>query len=279
MADAQVVSLASRLRSRREELGLSQAQAARELDVARTAYRLWEMEAAKPSPDRWRLIARWLGVSVSTMLLAEDLISDEEARSASSAVDELDRWDEAQRDQESQPASENFYDRSAAVLRAGVGRGVVGAADADALETLLERVRGKAPHILSGGWQRAMLRKDFPSDVNAPAAARAALEVTASDVSTRVVQDAHVVLSELVTNAVKAADDEALPVSVWIDVGADVLRIAVASALAPSASLSREAVALIDAMAERWGSAKEGGRRVVWCELGLVSPGDPTKRA
>ena len=47
----QVRSLAERLRERRAELGLSQSEAARELDVARTAYRLWEMEAAKPSPD------------------------------------------------------------------------------------------------------------------------------------------------------------------------------------------------------------------------------------
>ena len=55
--DAKVIPLGERLRLHRTERGLSQAQAARELEVARTAYRLWEMEAAKPSPDRWRLIA------------------------------------------------------------------------------------------------------------------------------------------------------------------------------------------------------------------------------
>src|SRR5690242_21006406 len=76
---AEVVSLGGRLKQRRTELGLSQAQAARELDVARTAYRLWEMEAAKPSPDRWRLLSSWLGISVTTMLLADDLVSEEEA--------------------------------------------------------------------------------------------------------------------------------------------------------------------------------------------------------
>ena len=79
MAAASVFPLADRLKQRREELGISQSQAARELDVARTAYRLWEMEAAKPAPDRWRLIASWLGVSVTTMLLAEDLVSEDEA--------------------------------------------------------------------------------------------------------------------------------------------------------------------------------------------------------
>src|SRR6188508_1007679 len=78
-AEAKVIPLGERLRTHRAEHGLSQAQAARELDVARTAYRLWEMEAAKPSPDRWRLIASWLGVSVTTMLLAEDRVSEDEA--------------------------------------------------------------------------------------------------------------------------------------------------------------------------------------------------------
>lgn len=39
---AEVVSLGGRPKQRRAELGLSQAQAARELDVTRTAYRLWE---------------------------------------------------------------------------------------------------------------------------------------------------------------------------------------------------------------------------------------------
>jgi transcriptional regulator with XRE-family HTH domain len=82
---AEVVSLGDRLKTRRARLGLSQAQAARELDVARTAYRLWEMEAAKPSPDRWRLISRWLGVSVTTMLLADQLISAEDASASSVA--------------------------------------------------------------------------------------------------------------------------------------------------------------------------------------------------
>src|SRR5689334_11511459 len=73
----EVISLAERLKQRREELGMSQAQAARELDVARTAYRLWELEAAKPSPDRWRLLSHWLGISVTALLLAEDLVSEE----------------------------------------------------------------------------------------------------------------------------------------------------------------------------------------------------------
>ena len=89
---AEVVSLADRLKQRRKELGMSQAQAARELDVARTAYRLWEMEAAKPQPDRWRLISRWLGVSVTTMLLSDE---DDGFETATDAFDRVGRdWEE-----------------------------------------------------------------------------------------------------------------------------------------------------------------------------------------
>src|SRR5918911_1374491 len=83
----EVVALGARLRQRREELGLTQTQAAQQLEVARTAYRLWEMEAARPAPDRWRLVARWLGVSMSTLLLAEGLISEEEHRASAAAAD------------------------------------------------------------------------------------------------------------------------------------------------------------------------------------------------
>src|SRR5579875_3827337 len=94
---AEVIPLGNCLRQRREELGLSQAQAALLLDVARTAYRLWEMEAARPAPDRWRSIARWLGISMTAMLYAEELIDQQEAIDANQAavgagMSELD-WD------------------------------------------------------------------------------------------------------------------------------------------------------------------------------------------
>ena len=71
--------LSERLKAARSERGLSQAQAARELGVARSAYRLWEMEAALPAPQRWQTVATWLGVTVTALLLAEGLISEDEA--------------------------------------------------------------------------------------------------------------------------------------------------------------------------------------------------------
>jgi transcriptional regulator with XRE-family HTH domain len=71
------VPLATRLRERRSQLGLTQSQAARQLDVARTAYRLWEMDAATPAADRWRGIANWLQVPVDVILPTGDEGADE----------------------------------------------------------------------------------------------------------------------------------------------------------------------------------------------------------
>ncbi len=75
---ADPVHLSERLRIARNDRGLGQAQAARELGVARTAYRLWEMGAALPELRRWKTVATWLGVTVTTLLLAEGLIEDDD---------------------------------------------------------------------------------------------------------------------------------------------------------------------------------------------------------
>ena len=132
-----VVSLAERLKSRREELGISQSQAARELDVARTAYRLWEMEAAKPAPDRWRLIASWLGVSVTTMLFAEDLMSDQEA-----ALGEVIDFARPGRDWNTTRTSKsgNFFEQVRSLIDDGAESGDINTEQAAALRFVLERV-------------------------------------------------------------------------------------------------------------------------------------------
>ena len=73
------VRLSDRLKTARDDRGLTQSQAARELNVARSAYRLWEMQAALPEARRWKPVAAWLGIPVMTLLLAEGLIADDEA--------------------------------------------------------------------------------------------------------------------------------------------------------------------------------------------------------
>jgi len=145
-------SLADRLKSKRAETGMSQAQAARELDVARTAYRLWELEAAKPAPDRWRLVARWLGVSMTTLLLAEGLISEDEA----SDVDDADSRFEAGFGEPADLAAEResgtFFDQAQSFIDLSLERGLMTAKEAGQFRLMFSRI------------QRGMAEEGGPAD-------------------------------------------------------------------------------------------------------------------
>ena len=149
-----VVSLAERLKDRRAERGISQAQAARELDVARTAYRLWEMEAAKPSPDRWRLIARWLGVSVTTMLLAEDMITEKEALSNDKAEEDFSltgaTWDER-----AERATGDYFAQGRSLLSEALAAGHLTEEHANELQLALSRLEGASPIDTTMPWEPA----------------------------------------------------------------------------------------------------------------------------
>ena len=268
----QVRSLAERLRERRAELGLSQAEAARELDVARTAYRLWEMEAAKPSPDRWRLIARWLGVSVSTMLVAEELLSEEEALSASSAVAEFDR------DATPVTRDDDFYRRTDSTLALGVQQGQISRGDAGALAQLLRRIELKAPHTETVPWEQAEFRKVLPIDRAAPSAARKAVQVTASGTPAAVLADATILVSELVTSIVAGEGSVAHGTAVLaITVARERIRVELAVRLVHGVSslpITQMAVTFLTRMATRWGSGHEDANTfVTWFEIDLPLPG------
>ena len=143
---ARIISLSERLKSRREQRGISQAQAARELDVARTAYRLWEMEAAKPAPDRWRLIASWLGVSVTTMLLAEDLLSEDEAAMGELATFDFERsgrdWDDS-----AAANTGGFFEQARSLVDDGARSGDISAEQAAALTFVLERIKQESSDV------------------------------------------------------------------------------------------------------------------------------------
>jgi transcriptional regulator with XRE-family HTH domain len=133
-------SLANRLKARRAELGLSQSQAARELDVARTAYRLWELEAARPAPDRWRLVARWLGVSMSTLLLAEGLISDHESAAAAVAADRFQDATGTSPDVEAEEQSGSFFEQAQSMIDRSIERGLLSADEAGQFRSMFLRI-------------------------------------------------------------------------------------------------------------------------------------------
>lgn len=135
-----VTNLADRLKAKRQERGISQSQAARELEVARTAYRLWEMEAARPAPDRWRLVARWLGVSVSTLLLSEGLISGEEATESDVAADRYEAFSGETQDLVTEGETGDFFDQAHSVIDRAIEQGVFTAQEAGNFRGMLRRI-------------------------------------------------------------------------------------------------------------------------------------------
>jgi len=135
-------SLAERLKARREALGISQSQAARELDVARTAYRLWELEAARPSPDRWRLVARWLGVSMTTLLIAEGLVNEEEQTEADTAADRYETAIGETSDIATEREEGDFFRQAQSFIDRSIEGGLLTADEAGHFRDVFERIKG-----------------------------------------------------------------------------------------------------------------------------------------
>jgi transcriptional regulator with XRE-family HTH domain len=134
-------TLAQRLKAYRKKRGISQSQAARELDIARTAYRLWELEAAHPSPDRWRLVARWLGVSMTTLLLAEGLISEEEGRQADEVSVRFQAATGEPSDRVAEQEPGDFFRQAQALIDRSLERGIIRADEAGNFRDMFERIR------------------------------------------------------------------------------------------------------------------------------------------
>ena len=275
----QVVSLAHRLKARREQLGISQAQAARELDVARTAYRLWEMEAAKPAPDRWRLISTWLGVSVTTMLLAEDLMSEEEAAMGELTAVDFSRsgrkWDAV-----GASKSGDFFTQARSLIDDGAEGGDISAEQAAALMLVLERVEQESDAAESQPWTPAELRREIPANTEAARVAREAVTFLAEGIPQEELETARLLVTELVTNSVRhGPTGRKATVELHVGVERDLLRIEVADRSStparrkPPTHEGGYGLALVDAMASRWDAGPQNGRNITWFELDLPLPG------
>lgn len=269
----EVIPLGARLRQRREELGMSQAQAARELDVARTAYRLWEMEAARPAPDRWRVIAKWLGMSMTALLLAGALLDEEEAleaeRTAFAAGLTSSAWDE-----QSSAATGDFFSQERAMIAEQTVAGRISRTDAENLRDMLARLQNATSSTRAGGWHPGRFVKRFPSNENTPALARAALGATAAEIPSDVFDNAALLTSELVTNSVRHAG------SPWVEVditlGTEQLRVEVSDQSQQSirprtrANDSGWGLILIGELATRWGVDRNNAGKKIWIEFDLT---------
>jgi transcriptional regulator with XRE-family HTH domain/anti-sigma regulatory factor (Ser/Thr protein kinase) len=273
-----VVSLGGRLKERRQQLGISQAQAARELEVARTAYRLWEMEAAKPAPDRWRLISRWLGVSVATLLLADDLVEADEARRAEVIAA---RFGPRGWDSEGAREEGSWFEQERSLIARAEEQGRLTGREAAGLTQMLDKVELRALARGTSGWRSAEFQRAFPVDGSAPALGRAALLVSAAGVPEQILLDAELLTSELLTNSVRHGPLDAEPITLRISVGERVLRVEVADAGSGQARRRTSdhedgwGLRLVRELATRWGGGRADGRNVTWFELDLPGSGAP----
>ena len=280
MASAPVVSLAERLKQRRAELGLSQAQAARELDVARTAYRLWEMEAAKPQPDRWRLISRWLGVSVTTMLLADESEGNGH-ESTARAAEAFDRagvaWDE------SIAPPTDFFASARELVADGLEKGFITAEHAEELLAIFARIEEEQHGPATDAWEPARLYRELRAGALAPREAREATAFVAADLPSDSLETARLLVSELVTNSVKYGQPRG-KIGLLVDVDRERLRVEVADTARGSPQLRGPyetggyGLALVDGLASRWHTQRVNKGNHTWFELDLPRPGAKPER-
>jgi transcriptional regulator with XRE-family HTH domain len=141
MDDVAQPTLAERLKAVRQQRGISQSQAARELDVARTAYRLWELEAARPAPDRWRLLARWLGVSMTTLLLAEGLITEDERGDSDRAANRFEVAMGEPSDLATEREVGDFFQQAQSFIDHSIEKGLLSADEAGQFRNMFERIK------------------------------------------------------------------------------------------------------------------------------------------
>ena len=271
----EVVALGARLRQRREELGLTQTQAAQQLDVARTAYRLWELEAARPAPDRWRGIATWLGISMTAMLLAEELIDEHEAvnaqRLASSGGMTSTQWDA-----QSSASPGDYFSQERSMIGEQARLGNISASDAADLRRVLERLQKAAAGGAAPPWHSGEFRKRFPSTDLTPALARAALAATAIGIPMKTFDAAELITSELVTNSVRHSGSDWIEVA--IVVRSDLLRVEVSDQstqpIRPRTPDSEGGwgIAILGELADRWGVERQRTSKTVWFEFDLAVP-------
>jgi transcriptional regulator with XRE-family HTH domain/anti-sigma regulatory factor (Ser/Thr protein kinase) len=268
----EVVPLGARLRARREELGLTQTEAAQQLEVARTAYRLWELEAARPAPDRWRGIATWLGISMTAMLLAEELIDEREAEAAQRLAAGVGmtagEWDAA-----SDASQGDYFSQERSMIGEQTRLGNISTAEAAQLRGMLDRLQSATAADETRPWHPGSFRKRFPNTDVAPALARAALATTAIGIPKAAFDDTELITSEVVTNSVRHSGSEWVEVAITLD--ANVLRVEISDQSAQPIRPRTPGVdggwglAIIGELANRWGVERQAAGKTVWFEYDL----------
>ena len=137
-----------------------------------------------------------------------------------------------------------------------------------------------SPKVPSTAWEASRTAQGFPVDEDAPRHAREAMSAVGIGLPSDELETARLLVSGLVTNSVRHSPRiEGATVGVFIGVDRDRLRVEVSDGATEGASSKTPTeeggygLALMAALATRWGGGREGGLNVTWFELDLPSPG------
>src|SRR5689334_3053959 len=97
------------------------------------------MEAARPAPGRLRASSKWLGISVTAMLLAGELLNEQEVFDAEQSHDAARlsaKWDE-----QSAASDGDFFSQERAMIADQAQAGVISADQAASMRGALARLQ------------------------------------------------------------------------------------------------------------------------------------------
>jgi two-component sensor histidine kinase len=174
----------------------------------------------------------------------------------------------------------DFFTQARSLIEEGARGGDITEEQAAELRVVLERVEQESGPMDTEPWPSAELRRVLPANILAPRVAREAVAFVAPDIPEHELQTARLLVSELVANSVRyGGRGRAATVELLVGVERSRLRVEVAddspvaARLKPPSDEGGYGLALVEAMASRWGAGLQDGRNVTWFELDLPLPG------
>jgi anti-sigma regulatory factor (Ser/Thr protein kinase) len=171
------------------------------------------------------------------------------------------------------------------LIEEGAEKGFVTTDHAEELLSIFRRIEHERLGVESQQWEPTRLAKELRADTRAPKAARDAVGFAASDLTTESLQDAQLLISELVANSVvHGSPNKNTRVGIVIDVDRQRLRVEVTDAGEHAPQLSQPhdtggyGLQLVDRLASRWETTQVAAGNLTWFELDLSDPGTMPER-
>ena len=214
------------------------------------------------------------------MLLAEELLTEEEASTTEATVFDFNRtgrdWDK-----EADTKRGDFFAQARELIEDGADAGDITAEQAKAIGLLFGRIEEQSAKMQAATtWEETELRKTLAASEHAPRSSREAVSFVGSGIPGELLDTARLLASELVSNSVcHGPTGPQAVIGFLVEVGRKRLRVEVSDGL-PEGARPRQSdetggygLALVDAMASRWGSGRQATSNMTWFEIDPPQPG------